>query len=1767
MNLDFNLLFKVNDGEATTAIERVIKKIEEIGKRSQAAASTKVSDIIPEASLKKLALKMPKGAELPNTIVDNLSNTLGSLQSNIISSMEFELQEVILAARKMSLNPEEKAALAELEESVERLRTTRVLASKSMTLDAKQFDRLSTVFSKITGQSVTGMSPTQLLAGIGNSLSQFDSEYQDKIKQKIGSLNIALDKFTATPGPITQSDVNAALQNLITVYDDLAVKQINARNAQIEASVSGTVSSEPLTREPETKAKTPAGHSGPPESQAAINTLRLMGGDIDKNFDVDKAIESLRILGTSQKNLKQAAAFLSSTVGRIEQEVAKSALSPEIKEDFARKLDLLRVELADFYNKAKTTVADTTAEVKAETAAVTADADKAKKKTTRGRGKAKAKDTEAVVPTAAIVSPEVVAEVKSTRTRAKRALTETEIAEKEVGNAIKGYKTFFNDITTVLRTTTSAANIEAGGIISPETFNRQLQVYSTQINSFLNSADDFFKSFSIGGKQLKPGEFLSKVNLASISRLTDIQARNQRIGRVVSGISGQFDLTPEQKAAFEATLAKSLSELANRYTALSRSVSALNAEQLNLAKAQSNTLVQQNDYAGALETLKSVTLTSVRRNKDGTFGTETRAIGDIGFDVKSLTGFGLSKRQSLAIIKQQKQLEAEIAKLEDIRRQKPSGGGIGGFNLPGFARFAGQALTAFSFLSLTIGTGVQQLALFLDQANRLEKASATVSALTGNFGKFTDTLKIATTQQSKFGGTLEEQLQGLSSLVPISKRYNVSLEQLDNIARRLAIIDPLQGFSGASIALKEFFSGDITSLSRRFEIDRKTLNSIKNVGDQADQLQQLDKVLSELGISQAVLEARTNTAAASFDKAGAAWSNYTTLIGQSTQTALRPAADAIAELFASAGDELAENLANSQKYQEILVNFKSVTNSASILKKSLEDINFDMIVSDGNSTFNSLEVNAISTAKEVNQLRDELNGLIIELNKIREASGEEPLILLRTSSAAAKEEVYQLGLAIKDLPVDSIERILEARSQNSWEKFWSDLTGETGEFVYNYAEFYKEFLKTDEDFQARLQSGEKGTKGNVPVIKQAGIIQGNFEKLSSLDQQIATEYSQLFLEAVQDEAFSGKARGFVDKNRVLFSGDAFVGLTDREKLIKFITDFFSEVAKGQKGVEDLSKFFVEFTNSTDPALKNVRKIINGIYDVTEQLNRIQEPSKNIQNATDLYKESLSTVNKFLTERYNAEMKNLALQYFSLDVSDRAALTEKMRARQLLEMSEDVTATEYMKLKTINDADRAQAQFIMNQNKSISAAQALNGIFGQYVVSLEEIARLTQEWVSSMNGLTTGTLLSQLTTQDQLTFNRMSLAGQIPGLAPQNQNDATNLLSSIYSSQFELENEAFNSGQKRAEKLADLEEKYIDDKRKAEEDYEKDRTKLAEDYEKRRRELLKESEVGKRESRSGFYKTLMGTEGLTDEQMRQASADYEVLFQRASELRNQGEFEKAQSVLSAGVEEILNRVSTQEEIAKNRQDIIDADEEIADLQKDLAKETDIDDRKEIQRKIDKANQDKLNAENRIKQIENVAKLEADTDAERVIQAENTEDTITTNYENELAERKQAYETKLKEMDEAYKKSVEEATKADNSRAKKQLINIMDLIMLQDYVTSVQKAANALITTSDENSPEYRAAKAVADANKQSLKIYFDNTNSILKDDFETYMNVIENQLSPSLNQAGADVKGLNLPKSPMIVATEDNTEATKKNTEAIDKLAVKFSQIYPSGIFR
>jgi hypothetical protein len=98
----------------------------------------------------------------------------------------------------------------------------------------------------------------------------------------------------------------------------------------------------------------------------------------------------------------------------------------------------------------------------------------------------------------------------------------------------------------------------------------------------------------------------------------------------------------------------------------------------------------------------------------------------------------------------------------------------------------------------------------------------------------------------------QDMFENSKSFIATSKNIKY-LEKMWNLAERLVALDPAQGVSGAVLALKEFFSGDVVSLVERFELPRSELKAIKDLPLE-QKLKELDKFFNKLGATNKLVK-------------------------------------------------------------------------------------------------------------------------------------------------------------------------------------------------------------------------------------------------------------------------------------------------------------------------------------------------------------------------------------------------------------------------------------------------------------------------------------------------------------------------------------------------------------------------------------------------------------------------------------------------------------------------------------------------------------------------------------------------------------------------------------------------------------------------------------------------------------------------------------------------------------------------------------------------
>jgi hypothetical protein len=1220
----------------------------------------------------------------------------------------------------------------------------------------------------------------------------------------------------------------------------------------------------------------------------------------------------------------------------------------------------------------------------------------------------------------------------------------------------------------------------AGGDRAGITTRQGLLEYNNRLTGYIG---DLFqatnKSFanvqfqSLGGQslaQLFPGKggglgakanFLTNQVLAPTGFFKEATAegRISALGQAVDQVEPKLKalgLSGQELADASEQLRAVLLRVMKSYEPVISTANRLNAVQFEAARARAERAIATGDYAGAraaITDLQNYTTTTVPTSRKAPLTTEAQMTAQVAGDLspKGLINY-----------------EENIDRIErDIERAQNRANRDGLFTRLG--RFAGRALSIFGGLQFAIGGTAQAIGTLVEQANALDRAAATVNALSGSFKGFNQVLTLAATQQAKFGGTLEQNLQGFNSLIPISKRYGADLLQLDNIARRLAVIDPLQGFAGASIALKEFFSGDITSLSRRFEIDRKTLNSIKDAGGQLEQLQKLDEVLADLGISNAVLEARTQTTAATYDQFGATLSNFTTLVGKRLQGGFEGLVLAMTNSL-DVTNTLNEALANEQAYINLSTNIERVSRKINMLQTETEKIENPLTKYTGD--FVNLDALVDKNAKSVSELVDEWNSLIIELNRLRALEGK-PLLALFSQQDT---QLIQDLVALSNRTGISVMSLLEGRDpitgqMLSTEQTFQQASGQVAwweEALANLFAYETENVRRRNDIAAL--AGRPGGQGGLAGIRQ-------FTDPLFLAEKYFSEQS---MNRVQEDygIFGGLIPmvGFdLQKNLDKVAPAYLEQLQAQTKALDTNTGFYeaqARVLEEQTGInyaETAAEYQRQLQSgelSQEEANAIVLKLIElnkKLLEVTEERVRYESDyiTQNLATASSFGGQALNEslvgrINQITQDNASVAQQIISQMYLGLGGGASAAgMSPQLRA--LVKSAEEMYGLTREQLYYMSQLERRQAKLTLEANKSVSAYGALNAQMSGMQITLQDAVRLAMEFNEGVQGIVSGTMLGQLSLDDRLRFFQGEYSNP---MSMQNQSDVLGNLDSILGLILEKEQERLdlaaeekNLAQERAEEArkadedrveyekdrndlikdaekdrVDLQKDYEDKKLKLLEDYEEKKTDLVEDFEKKKLQAILDAQLSVKENRTDFFSALIGAETLTEADRNRFTGEYDKLVEEAARLREGGSFEAAEQVLRSGLELLTNQINLLDQLNQSQEELAETSKQLTEITKTsqsgifgtgLSKEKDKleEDSKNLQEEI-------ARLEQRIKDLKVLQQLQYDEDLTRLEQARKLRDKEKTEFKDMLDEMNDDYKKSLGEMDEDYKKSLTE-----------------------------------------------------------------------------------------------------------------------------------------------
>lgn len=278
----------------------------------------------------------------------------------------------------------------------------------------------------------------------------------------------------------------------------------------------------------------------------------------------------------------------------------------------------------------------------------------------------------------------------------------------------------------------------------------------------------------------------------------------------------------------------------------------------------------------------------------------------------------------------------EYLKIQEKIARLESGGGGNGAPPRTFAGFAGNgALQLAGALGLvtSLTQGLQQLN---EQANKGVEINASIDGNRRALGSFlqdvergNNVFQRASQYGREYGFTQEQIAEATRGASSIIKNSAADVEKILEVQSRLQSVSPEQSLSEASLAIKELSGGDIQSIVRRFEIARSTANEWKQeIADGADVIDVLDRGLADLGVTQNVIEQRTQGLIGAQNRYNQSIEDWERALGNLKQSSgyqaittdvINVATRAIGgEIPNTENDEIIRSSGNYQTYRELL---------------------------------------------------------------------------------------------------------------------------------------------------------------------------------------------------------------------------------------------------------------------------------------------------------------------------------------------------------------------------------------------------------------------------------------------------------------------------------------------------------------------------------------------------------------------------------------------------------------------------------------------------------------------------------------------------------------------------------------------------------------------------------------------------------------------------------------------------------------------------------
>ncbi|QGQ93954.1 hypothetical protein EHS13_03050 [Paenibacillus psychroresistens] len=202
-----------------------------------------------------------------------------------------------------------------------------------------------------------------------------------------------------------------------------------------------------------------------------------------------------------------------------------------------------------------------------------------------------------------------------------------------------------------------------------------------------------------------------------------------------------------------------------------------------------------------------------------------------------------------------------------------------------------------------LGGGKQIISSTIGGAMEQQTTKDTINLRAGSEARGTAIFDQVSKQALKFGQNVEEAMSNTTTFMSNTKDPK-QLTDLNQLAMRMAKLNPEEGSKGATAAIKSFMGGDSKDLEEKFNMKGSTVKNSGAMkagisGDLQGFIKGMDKLLDQSGVTKAAFEKMVNGPAAQWQKATGNLKNSLTNAGVEAMNALGPLGEMINKAFES----------------------------------------------------------------------------------------------------------------------------------------------------------------------------------------------------------------------------------------------------------------------------------------------------------------------------------------------------------------------------------------------------------------------------------------------------------------------------------------------------------------------------------------------------------------------------------------------------------------------------------------------------------------------------------------------------------------------------------------------------------------------------------------------------------------------------------------------------------------------------------------------------